>query len=179
MAVTPEGMHDARDAEDALLLEQGDHATLLAAWQPTILQLCRLKVPGDPAWDVAQDVCERLLRELRRGKRYPVPYRVVVHNVVKWTVKEHFQGRRTDVPLPDDWDPATEDAGYRAFEADHDLGVLLAELPPGDREVAELRYCEGLEIDQIAERLGKTRNAVDQALWRANARLRRGLADAG
>ena len=36
----------------------------------------------------------------------------------------------------------------------------------------ELRYREGLEIDEIAERLDMTRNAVDQALHRVSSRLR-------
>lgn len=36
----------------------------------------------------------------------------------------------------------------------------------------ELRYREGLEIDEIAERLDMTRNAVDQALHRGHSRLR-------
>jgi hypothetical protein len=53
---------------------------------------------GAAGRDVAHDVIERLLAELRRGKRYPVPYRVVVHMVTGWTLKEHFQGLPTDTP---------------------------------------------------------------------------------
>ena len=54
--------------------------------------------------DVAQDVEFRLFREFQAGKRYPgVPYRVVVHNVIGWTLADHFAGRPTDVPLPEDW----------------------------------------------------------------------------
>ena len=41
----------------------------------------------------------------------------------------------------------------------------------------ELRYLDGLEIEQIAERLGLTRNAVDQALHRGHKKLREDLAD--
>src|SRR5262249_11417857 len=160
VAVTPERMRDARDAEDALLLETGDHALLLAAWQEVILQRCLVAVRGDAAYDVAQDVNERLLRELQRGKRDPVPYRVVVPNVVTWTLKDHFAGRPTHLPLPDNWDPVSDEDPYRVFEEDYDLERLFADLPDGDRAVATLRYREGLEIEQIAERLGKERNAV-------------------
>ena len=39
----------------------------------------------------------------------------------------------------------------------------------------ELRYLERLEIDQIAERLGMKRNAVDQALHRGHRKLRETL----
>lgn len=50
--------------------------------------------------------------------------------------------------------------------------TLFADLPEGSRRVLELRYREGLEIDEIAERLDMTRNAVDQALHRGHSRLR-------
>src|SRR5207244_2961189 len=53
------------------------------------------------AEDVAQDVKLRLWKELQAGKRYVVPYRVVVHQVIGWTVKDQFAGRDTSVPLPD------------------------------------------------------------------------------
>src|SRR3954469_23025549 len=98
-------MRDARDAEDALLLQTGDHAQLIAAWYPVIVQRCRVRA-GGAGWDVAHNVIERLLAELQRGKRYRVPYRVVVHMVTTWTLKEHFQGLPTDVPLPEDWERA-------------------------------------------------------------------------
>ena len=93
-------MRDARDAEDALLLENGDHATLIAAYHQIVVQRCLVAVRSEAGFDVAQNVFERLLKELTKGKRYRVPYRVVVHKVVGWTIKEHFQGLLTDVPLP-------------------------------------------------------------------------------
>ena len=34
---------------------------------------------------MTQNVFERLLKGLARGKRYRVPYRVVVHKVAEWT----------------------------------------------------------------------------------------------
>ncbi len=51
------------------------------------------------------------------------------------------------------------------------LDVLFADLPQRQREVAELLYREGLTHEQIAERLGVKRNAVDQALHNAHAKL--------
>ena len=165
-------MRDARDAEDALLLQNGDHAALIAAYHEVVVQRCRIAVRSEAGYDVAQNVFERLLKELARGKRYRVPYRVVVHKVVDWTVKEHFQGRPTDVALPDGWDPADEADPYGSLGDDAALEDLFAELPEGTRRVLDLRYREGLEIDEIAERLGMTRNAVDQALHRGHSRLR-------
>lgn len=169
-------MHDARDAEDAFLLETGDHATLIAAWYPVVVQRCLVRA-REAGYDVAHDVVERLLAELRRGRRYPVPYRVVVHMVVKWTLQEHFQGLPTDRPLPDDWDESAAESGFDRFEERYDLELLFDALPDGDRDVCALRYLEGFEIEEIAARLGKKRNAVDQSLHRAHRKLKE-LADA-
>ena len=47
-------IHDARDAEDALLLQNGDHPALIAAWYDVIVQRCLARVAGPSAWDVAQ-----------------------------------------------------------------------------------------------------------------------------
>jgi RNA polymerase sigma factor (sigma-70 family) len=171
-------MEHARDAEDALLLERGEHAELLAAYRETIVDLCLVRVRGEAGYDVAQDVFLRLWAELRRGKRYPVPFRVVVFRVIGWTVQEHFQGRPTDLPLPEGWDPVGWDDGYRAFEEDADLAALFGTLPARECEVATLRYREGLEPDEIAARVGITTNNVYQALFRAHAKLRERI-DAG
>ena len=169
-------MHDARDAEDAHLLERGDHAALIAAYEDVVVQRCLIATRGNEGYDVAQNVFLRLLQELDRGRRYAVPYRVVVHKVVDWTVKEHFADRPTDVALPEGWDPVDESDPYAEVD-DSDLDALWADLAEGDRRVLDLRYVQGLEIDEIAERLGKTRNAVDQALHRAHDKLRTLIGD--
>jgi RNA polymerase sigma-70 factor, ECF subfamily len=168
-------MRDERDAEDARLLEEGDIAGLLAVYSDVIVGRCTAKLRGDAAaYDVAQDVRLRLLGEFRRGKRYSVPYRVVVHQVLDWTLKEHFQGQDTAVPLPDAWEPSVKDASD-SVHSRYDLLQLFASLPERTRQVLELRYLAGLEIEQIAERLGITRNAVDQALHRGHTKLKEGL----
>src|SRR5215217_4538048 len=142
-------MHDARDAEDAMLLEAGDHAALLAAYEDVVVQRCLVATRDESGYDVAQNVFVRLLRELVRGKRYTVPYRVVVHKIVDWTLKEHFAGRPTDVALPEGWDPADESDPYADVD-EGGLEALWADLPDGAREVLDLRYVQGLEIDEIA-----------------------------
>src|SRR6266436_2204523 len=140
LAVTPEQSRDARDAEDALLLETGDHEALLAAYFPVIRQRCLLNVRGDAAADVAQNVCLRLAAELCRGRRYRVPFRVVVHRCITWKIQEHLSGIRSDLPIPPDWDAVSSGDPYAEVEDDYDLHQLFSGLPEGDREVAELRY---------------------------------------
>ena len=167
-------MHDARDAEDRRLLGAGDIPGLLATYYPVVVERCRvrIRVEGD-AYDVAHRVMERLLAELRRGKSYRVPFRVVVHKVVDWKLKEHFSGIPAEL-VPEDWDPEGADP-YADFEVDYDLERLFVDLPQRSREVLNLRWRQGLEIDEIADQLGLKRNAVDQALYRGMNALRAAL----
>jgi RNA polymerase sigma factor (sigma-70 family) len=166
----------ASDADDARHLAAGDIAWLLARYEPVVRARCVARLRGHPAAeDVAQDVMLRLLAEFHRGRRYEgLPYRVVVHQVTTWTIDDHFAGRPTDARLPEGWEPAAPDSADEVVER-HSLGALLAPLPDGSRRVLELRYLDGMEIDEIADRLGMTRNAVDQALHRGHRALREAL----
>jgi len=164
-------MHAASDAEDARLLAARDFDRLAAKYLPVVRTIVYARVRGDGADDVVQDVMLRLLRELDAGKTYAVPYRVVVPMVTVWLVKAHYRGKPVQlVPLPEGWDgPGADDPDLpdEAF-----LERLFSELPERDRQVCELRYLRGLEIEEIAAALGITRNAVDQALHRAHRELR-------
>lgn len=169
-------MHDARDEEDRRLLEAGEHAAILRSYYETIIQRCNVRCrTRDDALECAQAVAVRLLSELKRGKRYSVPFRVVVHKVIEWTTKGFYAGGGV-VPgeLPEDF--PVDGNPIADAETRYDLERALDALPEGDREVASLRLLEGVEIDEIAERLGKTRNAVDQALFRSRKKLQELLA---
>jgi RNA polymerase sigma-70 factor (ECF subfamily) len=169
-------MHAAADAEDARLLAARDHDRLLAKYLPVVQTIVYARVRGDGAEDVVQDVLLRLFRELAAGKTYPVPFRVVVPKVTVWLVKGHFRREPVQlVPLPDDWEvPGEDDLDLPDEEW---LARVFADLPERQRQACELRYLRGLEIEQIAAELGMERNAVDQALHRAHARLRDRLSE--
>jgi RNA polymerase sigma-70 factor, ECF subfamily len=165
-------MHDARDEEDKRLLEAGDHQELVRRYYGVIVDRCRLRVRGEAAYDVAHEVVVRLLSELKRGKRYRVRYRVVVHMVTTWKIKEHFQRSPVqEVELGEVSNPEAGDA-LAELEQSLDLERAIDGLPPRERDVMRLRWLEGLEIEELAERLGITRNAVDQAHHRALRKLK-------
>ena len=167
------------DARDAHLLETGQIDRLLAKYHIVIVGRCIARTNVHDGQDVAQDVEFRLFREFQAGRRYPgVPYRVVVHNVIGWTLADHFAGRPTDVPLPDGWE-----AGGGQFEGEVVdrmwLSELIEELPPVEREACRLVYLEGVSPEQAASELGTTRNNVDQRLFHARKRLREMIGDDG
>jgi len=164
-------MNDARDVEDNRLLEAGEHKQLLANYFDRIHELCFVHLRNrEIAEEAAQIVLLRLFNELERGKRYTVPFRVVVWKVVRWTTGGFYPGAKQDATLPDNWDSAANDE-YESVEDEHDFGVLIADLPARQRQVADLIHRAGLSPEQAAERLGITRNAVDQALHNAHRKL--------
>jgi RNA polymerase sigma factor (sigma-70 family) len=173
--LTLASMSDARDAEDTRLLEAGEHARLLATYFEIIRGRCAAKCKSrEDGEECASRVMLRLLNELKAGRRYRVPFRVVVHMVVKWTVQGFYERRPVqELPLEEvEGDGARDGDLYAAIEAELDAGRLLDGLPPREREVAILCWLRGLEIEDVARELGIERNAVDQALHRARRRLR-------
>ena len=169
-------MHDARDAEDKRLLEAGDHRRLLENYVYLVEEWVALRVRSrEAAEEVVQRVFVRLASELAAGKEYSVPYRVVVWSVVNWTARGYEWTSKDGASLPEHWDGAAPDE-LAAWEEEHDLGLLIADLPDRDREVLDLLYREGLSAPQIAERLGLTTNAVYQATHRGHAKVAEKLA---
>ena len=163
------------DAEDAQLLHDRDIATLLAKYHPVIVGRCVARMQGSlDAEDVAQNVMLRLLAEFERGKAYAVPFRVVVHQIIGWTIADHFAGRSTAAPLPEDWEPVA-DAEGDAVVSRYYIEELIATLPDQTRRVVELRYLRGLEPVEIADELGMKPNAVYQRLHQGHEALRETL----
>ena len=182
-------MHDARDAEDTRLLEAGEFSLLVESYYGVMLDRCRARVwPEADAIAVAAEIAIRLLSELKRGRRYRVPFRVVVHKVIGWKIQEHFEpGKVREIEL-EEWleeastDSSTEfeqDSGFEALlegltelEGDFGFEALLGGLTELEQEVLRLRYLEDLDFQEIATRLGKEPNAVHQIHHRALTKLR-------
>jgi len=169
-------MHDARDAEDKRLLEAGEHTQLLENYVYLVQEWVAIRVRDrQAAEEVVQRVFLRLAKELVAGKSYTVPYRVVVWKIVTWTAQGYEWSPKEAATLPEEWDDVAPDE-FEAWEAEHDLGLWLADLPPRDREVLDLLHREGLSPAQVAERLGMKPNAVHQATYRGHRRVAEKLA---
>jgi RNA polymerase sigma factor (sigma-70 family) len=174
--LTTSSMRDARDAEDKRLLEEGEIELLLAGWYETIVSRCVARMRGPVGHDVAQFVCERLWRELKRGRHRDGrwPFRVIVHKVIDFACAGWYEQRWDELELIEIDGPTGDD-----FTGDVELQLTLeafvSTLPPGDGEVARLWLLDGLDPDQIARRLGKQPNAVYQARHRILPHLREWL----
>lgn len=169
---------DAQDARDAALIAAGAHDELVACYYPRIYQILRLKrLSRDDAEEVRQRVVEHLLVELRDGKTYTTPFRVVVYQRTKWKLLDFFAEKHR---LPGELTHDPAEAGPDAFaQVESDIGFerRIAGLPPRERQVVRLRWGHGLEAQAIGEILGIDANAVHQALFRAHAKLRKAGSD--
>ena len=166
-------MHDARDAEDKRLLEAGEFRQLVESYYGVTLDRCRTRVwPDDEAIAVAAEVAIRLLSELKRGRRYQVPFRVVVHQVIGWKIKEHFAPEKLQEVELEEWFRGVSTEPSTQLEDPSGFDAMLDGLTDAEQRVLRLRYAEQLEITEIAERLAKSRNAVDQIIHRALTKLR-------
>jgi RNA polymerase sigma factor (sigma-70 family) len=167
-------MHDARDAEDTRLLEAGEYRLLVEGYYGVILDRCRVKVwPEDQAIAVAHEVVIRLLSELKRERRYRVPFRVVVHQVIKWKVKEHFApAKAVEVEL-EDWLAGASTRPTDELDPTDPFEAWIAPLTELAQTILRLHYVEDLDFQAIGRILGKKSNAVHQAHYRALEKLRK------
>lgn len=171
-------MRDANDRDDYELLRAGDIGRLLAKYEPVVVARCAAKVrPYADVEDVAQNVMLRVYKEFNRGKRWNgQPFRVVIHQVIGWTINDYFQGRRYTDPLPEDWDAGNPGWTDEVHERDY-LMELFSQLTEEEREIAELYLFEDLGGEEIARRVGKKRNAVDQRVFKIKRKLRKLVSD--
>ncbi len=169
-------MHDARDAEDNRLLQTGEIDLLLAGWVETIDSRCVAKMRGPVGHDVGQTVCERLWKELKGGRHRDGrwPFRVIVHQVIGYVCAGWYEKGWGELELIE-IDGPIPDSFTSGVELQLSLEAFVATLSAADGEVARLWLIQRLEIDVIAERLGKLPNALYQARSRINPRLREWL----
>jgi RNA polymerase sigma factor (sigma-70 family) len=173
---TVSSMHDARDAEDQRLLEAGEYSALLESYYGAIVRRCQARVHDERALDVAGEVVVRLLSELKRGRRYRVPFRVVVHQVTSWKIKEHFAGDGVSEVELEDWMREASSEGTGPIEglmAGQGFEALLEGLSELEKQVVSWHYGDDLDFAEIAGRLDKAPNAVHQIHFRALAKLRK------
>ena len=171
--LTTSSMHDARDAEDQRLLDAGELSLLVESYYGVMLDRCRARVwPEADAIGVAAEVAIRLLSELKRGRRYRVPFRVVVHKVIGWKIQEHFSPARVKEVELEEWLQEASTESQSELEPDAGFDALLEGLTELEQEVLRLRYADDLGFQEIAARLDKEPNAAHQIHHRALTKLR-------
>jgi RNA polymerase sigma-70 factor (ECF subfamily) len=123
------------------------------------------------AEDVTQHIFAKLLTSLARYQPRVVPFSAWILRVAHNAAIDHVRARRP-VPVEDVLAadaPDERDGGRERFA---DLRLALAALPEEQRDVIVLRFLVGLTPGEVAERMGRTEDAVHGLQHRGRRRLR-------
>lgn len=122
------------------------------------------------AEDVTQQIFAKLLTSLPRYEPRVVPFSAWILRVAHNAAIDHMRARRP-VPIEEVHPPeAVADGGGR--EAFADLRLALDALPAEQRNVIVLRFLVGLTPSEVAERIGRSEDAVHGLQHRGRRRLR-------
>lgn len=106
----------------------------------------------------------------------PTQFRSWLFAIAHHTTIDEARRKRPDITIDEVWDlPSTErspEEQVEATESKESVRSLLAYLTPDQRQIVELRLA-GLNGNEIAAALGRSRGSVDTAQSRAISRLRR------
>ena len=128
------------------------------------------------AEDITSEVFARLPRALTHYRVSSTPFVAWLLRVSRNAALDHLRAQRS-VPLAEV--PANSRAELHAHERLDDLRSALEALPFDQRQVMVLRLVAGLTPAEVAERIGRSVDAVHALQHRARRRLRSELTQAG
>ena len=133
--------------------------------------VCSIVRDEHEAEDVTQHIFAKLMTALGRYEPRVVPFSAWILRVAHNAAIDHMRTRR---PMPCEEVRSTEiEEDVTGLERYADLRLALNALPPEQRDVIMLRFLVGLSPREIAERLGRSEDAVHGLQHRGRRRLRR------
>jgi RNA polymerase sigma-70 factor (ECF subfamily) len=127
----------------------------------------------DDAEDVTQQVFAKLMVALVRYEQRSMPFSAWILRVAHNAAIDYMRGRRA-FPCEEVRGAETPDDD-RATECRRDFYVALTDLTEEQRSVLVLRYVIGLAPGEIAERMGKSEDAIHALHYRGRRSLQRSL----
>jgi RNA polymerase sigma-70 factor (ECF subfamily) len=131
--------------------------------------VCTLVHDEHAAEDVTQTVFARLERKLQNYEPRVVPFAAWITRVARNAAIDHIRAyRQIPCEVVRDPDTALDDLGRERLES---IRAALASLPADQREVLVLRFVLGLSAGEIADRIGRSENAVHALQHRGRRKL--------
>lgn len=172
---------EAAKAGDRAATEQ-----LIAQLRPLIVRYCRARIGRavstfSSADDVAQDVCMAVLTSLPSYRSTGASFLGFVYGIAMHKIMDFHRkySRERSTPVAELPDVVTVTAGpeHRLLhnELGEQVGALLAELSPTQRDVLTLRLIVGLSVAETADATSMSLGAVRVCQHRALAKLRKRL----
>jgi RNA polymerase sigma-70 factor (ECF subfamily) len=135
--------------------------------------VCSIVRDEHEAEDVTQQIFAKLLTALQRYEPRSVPFSAWILRIAHNASIDSMRARRA-VPCEEVRSPELEDASVARDRAT-DLQEAIAKLPEEQREVIVMRFVLGLSPREIAERIGRSEDAVHGLQHRGRITLRREL----
>jgi RNA polymerase sigma-70 factor (ECF subfamily) len=135
--------------------------------------VCSIVRDEHEAEDVTQQIFAKLMTALQRYEPRSVPFSAWILRIAHNAAIDHMRARRA-VPCEEVRSPELED-GDLSRERSRDLQTALAKLPPEQRDVIVMRFVLGLSPKEIADRIGRSEDAVHGLQHRGRSTLRREL----
>jgi len=132
--------------------------------------VCSIVRDEHEAEDVTQLIFAKLLTALPRYQPRVVPFSAWILRVAHNAAIDHVRARRS-VPFAEVRSVDTEDHDL-SWERGHDLKEALATLPTEQRDVIVMRFIYGLTPGEIAQRIGRSEDAVHGLQHRGRRSLR-------
>jgi len=135
--------------------------------------VCSIVRDEHEAEDVTQQIFAKLLTALQRYEPRSVPFSAWILRIAHNAAIDHMRARRA-VPCEEVRSADTEDIDI-SRERSRDLQAALEKLPSEQRDVIVMRFVLGLSPREIAERIGRSEDAVHGLQHRGRTTLRREL----
>ena len=123
------------------------------------------------AEDITQHIFAKLMTSLARYEPRVVPFSAWILRVAHNAAIDHVRMRRP-VPVEEVRPADAPDDGDGGRERFADLRLALGALPAEQRDVIVLRFLVGLTPGEVAERIGRSEDAVHGLQHRGRRRLR-------
>ncbi len=133
--------------------------------------ICSIVRDEYEAEDITQHIFAKLMTSLARYEPRVVPFSAWILRVAHNAAIDHVRVRRP-VPVEEVRPADTADDGDGGRERFADLRLALAALPAEQRDVIVLRFLVGLTPGEVAERMGRSEDAVHGLQHRGRRRLR-------
>ena len=135
--------------------------------------VCSIVRDEHEAEDVTQQIFAKLLTALARYEPRSVPFSAWILRIAHNAAIDHVRARRA-VPCEEVRSPELEDQDVSRERA-RDLHAALSKLPAEQRDVIVMRFVLGLSPREIADRLGRSEDAVHGLQHRGRTTLRKEL----
>lgn len=135
--------------------------------------VCSIVRDEHDAEDVTQQIFAKLTKALQRYEPRSVPFSAWILRIAHNAAIDSLRARRA-VPCEEVRSPELED-GSIARERARDLQSAIAALPEEQREVIMMRFVLGLSPGEIAQRIGRSEDAIHGLQHRGRRTLRREL----